>query len=91
MQNLVCSFFQLKVKRKQKFQVRREFQHFEYDMNETLVAIKQLIFKNKKSHVKKLNSFQHFVNITTNSKSPAIKFFKTGLMYAYINIKIKAK
>ena len=55
------------------------------------MAIKQLIFKNKKSHVKKLNSFQHFVNITTNSKSPAIKFFKTGLMYAYINIKIKAK
>ena len=53
-------------------------------------AIKQLIFKNKKWHVKKWNSFQHFVNISTDSKSSAIIFFKTGLIYAYIfDIKIQ--
>ena len=40
-----------------------------------IIPIKQLIFKNKKSHVKKLNCFQHFVNISTDSKSSTIKFF----------------
>ena len=30
------SFFQLKIKRKQRFQVRRQFKHFEYDINWTL-------------------------------------------------------
>ena len=34
--NFGCSIFQLKIKRKQIFQVRRQFQHFEYDMNQTL-------------------------------------------------------
>ena len=29
------SFFQLKIKRKQRFQVWRQFQHVEYDMNQT--------------------------------------------------------
>ena len=38
-----------------------------------------MIFKNQKAHVKKLNSFQHFGNISTDSESPAIKFFRTGL------------
>ena len=33
------SIFQLKMKRKQIFQVRRQFQHFEYDMNQTLILI----------------------------------------------------
>ena len=41
-----------------------------------------MIFKNEKSHVKKLNSFQHFGNILTDSESPAFKFFRTGLTYA---------
>ena len=36
MQSSVEAFFQLKIKRKQRFQVRRQFQHFEYDMNRTL-------------------------------------------------------
>jgi hypothetical protein len=31
------SIFQLELKRKQIFKVRRQFQHFEYDMNQTLV------------------------------------------------------
>ena len=44
------------------------------------IDLKHLIFKNKKSHVKKLNSFQNFVNISTDSKTPTIKFFKTGLI-----------
>jgi hypothetical protein len=37
MQSSVEAFFQLKIKRKQRFQVRQQFQHFEYDMNRTLV------------------------------------------------------
>ena len=37
MQSLVTAFFQLKIKRKQRFQVRQQFQHFEYDMNRTLM------------------------------------------------------
>ena len=49
-----------------------------------IVAIKQLIFKTKNSHVKKLISFQHFGNISTDSESPAINFFRTGLIYAYL-------
>ena len=39
MQSLVAAFFQLKIKRKQRFQVRRQFQHFQYDMNRTLDAL----------------------------------------------------
>ena len=38
MQGSVAAFIHLKIKRKQRFQVRRQFQHFEYDMNRTLVA-----------------------------------------------------
>jgi hypothetical protein len=38
MQSSVADFFQLKVKRKQRFQVRRQFQHFKYDMNRTIDA-----------------------------------------------------
>ena len=45
-----------------------------------IIPMKQLIFKNKKSHVKKLKIFQHFVNISTDSKSSAIKSFKNGLI-----------
>ena len=43
-------------------------------------------FKNEKSHVKKFYScsVQHFVNFSTDSNSPAIKFFKTGSKYADI-------
>ena len=37
MQSLVAAFFQLKIKRKQRFQVRQQFQHVEYDMNQTLI------------------------------------------------------
>ena len=37
MQSPVAAFFQLKLKRKQRFQVRRQFQHVKYDMNQTLV------------------------------------------------------
>ena len=36
MQNLGAAIFQLKIKRKQRFQVPRQFQHVEYDMNQTL-------------------------------------------------------
>ena len=43
-----------------------------------------MIFKNEKAHVKKLNSFQHFGNILTDSKSPAFKFVRIGLTYAFI-------
>ena len=32
-------FFSWKLKRKQRFQVRRQFQHFEYDMNQTLIGL----------------------------------------------------
>jgi hypothetical protein len=39
MQNLVRSFFQLKIKRKQRFQVRQQFQNFEYAMNQTLILL----------------------------------------------------
>ena len=38
MQSSVEAFFQLKIKRKQRFQVQQQFQHFEYDMNWTLMA-----------------------------------------------------
>jgi hypothetical protein len=43
-----------------------------------------MIFKNEKAHVKKLNSFQHFGNISTDSESPAFKFFRIGLTHAFI-------
>ena len=43
-----------------------------------------MIFKNKKSDEKKMNSFQHFGNILTDSESHAIKFLRTGLTYAHI-------
>ena len=43
-----------------------------------------MIFKNEKAHVKKLNSFQHFGNILTDSESPAFKFVRIGLTYAFI-------
>ena len=36
MQSSVAVFLQLKIKRKQRFQVQRQFQHFDYDMNRTL-------------------------------------------------------
>ena len=31
-----------------------------------------------------MNSFQHFGNISTDSKSPAFEFFRTDLKYAFI-------
>ena len=34
MQGSVAAFLHLKIKRKQRFQVRRQFQHFECDMTE---------------------------------------------------------
>ena len=43
-----------------------------------------MIFKNEKAHVKKLNRFQHFGNILTDSESPAFKFFRIGLTHAFI-------
>ena len=43
-----------------------------------------MIFKNEKSQVEKLNSFQHFGNILTDFESLAFKFFRTGLTYAFI-------
>ena len=49
-----------------------------------IIARKHPIFKNKKSYMKKLISFIHFSNISTVSECPAIKFFKTGLIYSYI-------
>ena len=49
-----------------------------------MITIKQMIFKNEKSHVKKLFSFQHFGIILTDSESPAFKFFRIGLTYAFI-------
>ena len=41
-------------------------------------------FRNEKSHVKKLYSFQYFVNFSTDSGSAALKFFRTGFRYAHI-------
>ena len=32
------SFFQLKIKRKQIFKLQQQFQHLEYDMNQTLIS-----------------------------------------------------
>ena len=40
--------------------------------------IEDFNFKNEKSHVDKIYSFQLFVNFLIDSESPAIKFFKTG-------------
>ena len=51
-----------------------------------IVARKHLIFKTKMSHMKKLLSFQHFGNISTDSNSPEVKFFKTGLIHPYIQL-----
>ena len=34
--------------------------------------------------MKKLLSFQHFGNISTDSISPAFEFFRTDLTYAFI-------
>ena len=34
--------------------------------------------------MKKLIDFQHFGNISTDSKSPAFEFFRTDLTYAFI-------
>ena len=39
--------------------------------------------------MKKSLSFKHFGNIPTDSERPAIKFFKTGLIYLHIYIAIK--
>ena len=41
-------------------------------------------FRNKKSHVKKFYSFQYFVDFSTDSDSPALKIFRTGLRFAHI-------
>ena len=41
-------------------------------------------FRNEKSHVKKFYSFQNFVDFSTDSDSPALKFFRTGLRFAHI-------
>ena len=56
----------------------------------SVIPIKQLIFKNKKSHVKKLKRFQHFVNISTDSKSSVNNFFLNwSYLCIYIDIKIQ--
>ena len=52
-----------------------------------IVARKPLIFKTKMSHMKKLLSFQLFGNISTDSNCPEVKFFKTGLIHPYIQLK----
>ena len=52
--------------------------------NVAIIPIKQLIFKNEKSHVKKFNSFQYFGNILTDYESHAFKFFRIGLTHAFI-------
>ena len=55
--------------------------------NVAITAIKQLIFKNRKSHAKKLNSLQYFGHILTDNEIPAIKCFRTGLLkYACMKI-----
>ena len=46
--------------------------------------IEDFNFKNKKSHVDKIYSFQLFVNFSTDSDSPLVKFYKTGSKYANI-------
>ena len=43
-------------------------------------------FKNEKSHVDKIYSFQLFVHFSTDSESPAIKFFESGFKYSYMFI-----
>ena len=48
--------------------------------------IEDFNFINGKSHVDKIYSFQFFVDFTTDLKSPAIKFFKTGYKYPYLFI-----
>ena len=47
------------------------------------VDLKHLIFKNEKLHMKKLISFKHFGNISTDLELPAINFVKTGVIYSY--------
>ena len=42
MQNSVATFFQLKIKRKQRYQVRQQFQHFESDMNRTFRKVTKI-------------------------------------------------
>ena len=39
MQSSIAAFFQVKIKRKQRFQVQQQFQHIEYDMNWTLLPL----------------------------------------------------
>ena len=41
-------------------------------------------FRNKKSHFEKVNSFQYFVDFSTDLDSPGLKFFRTGLRFANI-------
>ena len=43
-------------------------------------------FKNKKSHVNKIYSFQFLAHFLTDSESPEIKFFKSGFKYSYMFI-----
>ena len=50
MQSSVAAFFQLKIKRKQRFQVQQQFQQFEYDMNWTLVNLVTVIQALARSH-----------------------------------------
>ena len=54
--------------------------------NQNQCNIEDFNFKNEMSHVKKIISFQVFVNFSTDSDSHAIKFFKTGFKYAYLYI-----
>ena len=46
--------------------------------------IEDFSFINKKSHVDKIYNFQLFVDFSTDLKSPAIKFLKTGFKSVYI-------
>ena len=46
--------------------------------------IEDFNFKNKKSHVNKIYSFQFLAHFLTDSESPEIKFFKSGSKYSYM-------
>ena len=46
--------------------------------------IEDFNFKNKKSHVDKIYSFQFLAHFLTDSESPEIKFFKSGSKYMFV-------
>ena len=51
--SVAAFFFQLKIKRKQRFQVQQQFQHFKYDMKWTLVnlvTVSQALARSHQDH-----------------------------------------